>query len=172
MARCRGPRLPLLMLRARGVTGAFFQRVGARTCATSAGNYLGSVGGVSRAIRGLISDSTTLTITFSDCVIIAGATGFEYQIGDGSWTAVSAVAEADPPGDGTTWEFTTGAIPDLTEVRWRMAEGAATSCDVEVEDRVDVPAATLLMGNILASNVVNGVDNVVNSGNNVVTSVI
>jgi hypothetical protein len=137
----------LLMMRARGLNGPVFQRVGVRTLARSAGNYVGTVGSGPIARFGLIVDETTVRITFTQCVAISGTTGFEYQIGTGAWTAVSAVAEADPPGDGTVWDFTTGSIPDLTEVRWRMAEGAATDCD----EGEDVPAATLLIGNVLIS---------------------
>jgi hypothetical protein len=135
------------MLRARGLNGPVYQRVNLSTCAHTAGNYLGSVGSGPRAYAGLIQDATTLRVSFTQCVAISGTTGFEYQIGVGAWTAVSAVAEATPPGDGTQWDFTVGTIPELTEVRWRMAEGAAVDCD----EGEDVPAATLLMGNVLVA---------------------
>ena len=69
--RCRGPIHPLVMLRARGVAGAFFQRVGARTCVTTAGNYLGSVGSNGlRVIPGVLNvtaaegDSVPLQFVF------------------------------------------------------------------------------------------------------------
>ena len=145
MTRCRGPIQPLVMFRARNIQGPVYQRVTSSTCLANAGNYLGSVGSGPRALRGFILDDTSIQIIFTRCVSISGTTGFEYQIGDGEWTAVSAVVEEDPPGDGTSWDFTVGSIPDLTQVRWRMAEGAAIDC-VEGED---VPAATLLMGNVL-----------------------
>ena len=143
--RCRGPIQRLVMFRARNLLGPVYQHVSPSTCLANAGNYLGSIGSGPRARSGLVLDATTLQITFTKCVAISATTGFEYQIGDGAWTEVAAFAEADPPGDGTVWEFTTGAIPDLTQVRWRMAEGAAVDCD----EGEDVPAATLLMGNVL-----------------------
>jgi hypothetical protein len=123
-----------------------FQRVGANTYAKSLGNYLGTVGSGPRARLAFLLDNTTIQVTFTRCVSISATTGFEYQIGDGAWVEADAVAEADPPGDGTTWDFTTATeIPDLTQVRWRMAEGAAVDCD----EGEDVPAATLLAGNVI-----------------------
>jgi hypothetical protein len=143
--RCKGPIQRLVMFRARNLLGPVYQRISQSTCLANAGNYLGSIGSGPRARRAYLLDSTTIQVTFTRCVSISATTGFEYQIGDGAWTAVSAVAEANPPGDGTTWDFTVGEIPDLTQVRWRMAEGAAVDCD----EGEDVPAATLLAGNVI-----------------------
>jgi hypothetical protein len=136
----------LVMMRGRSLSGPIMQRVGASTYIHTAGNFLGSVGSGPRARSVFLLDSTTIQVTFTRCVSISAATGFEYQIGDGAWVDADAVAEADPPGDGTTWEFTTATeIPDLTQVRWRMIEGAAVDCD----EGEDVPAAALLAGNVI-----------------------
>jgi hypothetical protein len=143
--RCKGPIQRLVMFRARNLLGPVYQRISQSTCLANAGNYLGSIGSGPRARSALLLDNTSIQVTFTKCVSISATTGFEYQIGTGAWTAVSAVAEVTPPGDGTTWDFTVGTIPELTQVRWRMAEGAAVDCD----EGEDVPAATLLAGNVI-----------------------
>lgn len=60
--KCRGPVNRLVMHRARGLTGPFFQNVG-NTCVHSTGNYIGTVGGHGLKVIGGISATVTVGST-------------------------------------------------------------------------------------------------------------
>ena len=92
--RCRGPLNPLVMFRARGLMGPIVQRVGSRVCVTSAGNFLGSVGG-----RGLRVSPGSLTLNVVEGTTTPG--GFIFSVSatddDGNVRPFTVVESPDVP---------------------------------------------------------------------------
>jgi len=119
----------LVMHRARGLVGPFYQQVSQKANLHSTGAYYAPNGpgaGV-RAYAGTIVDATHITIFFSGCVDISAVTGIEYKSGDGDWTEVTSVT-----GSGTTWTFETGTLDPLEFIQWQAADGSIVDC-VEAE---------------------------------------
>lgn len=124
---CKGPVNRLLMMRTPGLVGPFWQNTG-KHCVRTQGAYFGPGGGGSgpRAVHGTVDTATSITINFTQCVNITAATGIEYSIDGGAWTAVTA-----PTGSTTTWSFTVGTVAGGDEVRWRYTAGSNTIVDCD-----------------------------------------
>ena len=88
------PKQRLVMLRTPGIAGPLFQDVGL-ACVKSVGNAYGVNGPLSgpKAIGGVVIDSGTIQVTFSQCVNISGPTGIEYSLDGGAWAEVVGVVK-------------------------------------------------------------------------------
>jgi len=133
------------MMKARGLSGPFFQNVGPSLCAKSAGSYFG-VGGPGagpRAVYGVVLSATSVEIRFSSCVTIGALTGIELQIDGGAWVQVTGQAGSD-----TVYTFTPAtAVQPGDEVRWRYVGGSGSILDCE--DAEDIGDQQIPVGNPL-----------------------
>ena len=79
-----------------------------------------------------VDDSTTLRVTFSECVSISGTTGIEYSINGGAWAEVAGTAKVSD----TVWTFTIGTpLSDGDTVSWRYVADSGSIVDcVDAED--------------------------------------
>ena len=88
--------------------------------------------------EGVVTDASTVTVTFQTCVSITGATGIEYRVNGGAWTEVAGVVEVST----TEYQFdvTPTAILAGDTVEWRYIGGSDTiqTCDTPAEDVGDL----------------------------------
>lgn len=149
--RCPRPVNRLVMLRTRGLSGPLYQNTG-KACVASIGSAHGAGGPLSgpKPASGIVTDATSIQITFTQCVNITGVTGIEYQINGGAWTQVTAVAKVSD----TVWDFTVGTITAGDEVNWRYVGGSGTIVDcVDASDigdqQIPVTNNLVLAGNYI-----------------------
>ena len=101
---CKGPIRPLLMMRGTNMTSTFFQHIAPGVCAHSSGSYfdVGGPGSGPQPDTAVVTDATTVTVTFGDCIAADGVSpnGVVVYVSDdngGTWTTpVITVSIASP----------------------------------------------------------------------------
>jgi hypothetical protein len=123
----------LVMFRAKGSYGPFFQPARPGTAIKTTGNYYapGAPGSGVSAVSLVLTDSTTVTVYFSGCVDISAVDGIEYQVDGGGWVEVLGIAEVSS----SVWSFTTAEIAPTALLQWRYIGGEDSIVDcVETSD--------------------------------------
>ena len=134
---CRGPLQPLVMLRARGLSGPFFQNVGGR-CVHSSGNYWG-VGGPGADTLSLIGQ---FLVPDPDTDILTGV-----LVGEGALTVSRAATVDIPDADGTDQEFGTAeAAWGGGRVTGAVGSRVVYATDSEGVEYADIPWLAISAG--------------------------